>query len=117
VRRVEAFDPAIWPVYQVIGPGILRVDVPQHGDAAPARSHTYYLQPYLYLVQRPTPANQTDEHATKPVLALEGASLIMPNRECANMVQRALSNDHMIPGINAQCATVMARALKLEHER
>jgi hypothetical protein len=117
VRRVEGFDPAIWPVYQVIGPGILRVDVPQYGNDAPARSHTYYLRPYLYLGQRPTSANQTDEHATKPVLVLEGASLIMPNRECANMVQRALSNDHMIPGIDTLCATVMAQALKLEDER
>jgi hypothetical protein len=81
VRRLEGFDQAIWPVYQVIGTGILRVNIPQYGkgrDAAPARSSTYYLRSYLYLGRRPAPANQTDEHAPRPVLALEGASLIMP---------------------------------------
>jgi len=119
VRRLEGFEPAIWPVYQVIGKGIIRVDVPRYGvgsDAALARSRTYYLKPYLYFGRRSAPANQTDERAPRPVLALARASLIMPNRVCANTVQQALGDDHMIPGIDAQCATVMAQALKLEHE-
>jgi hypothetical protein len=114
VRVLPGFEPAVLPTYQTIGKNILRVDVPQYGagqEITPGRSLVYYMRPYLYWGRRPTRSEIADERADPPVLLLEGRSLTMPDWECSHAVQKALDNDRVVPGTDAQCSALMNQAL------
>lgn len=62
----------------------------------------------------PSSSNPTEEHVHPLVLSVAGHPLIMPSRECANAVQRALGEDRVISGTGGQCEALMVQALELE---